>query len=263
MLTPEQQRDYEERKQKEKECAQRKHDNGILGKFFFTSAEESFEGISPESVTRLIYLNTFVGYDDNKVMITLSTPMKRKDLPEVLGVSKATVSRFWKEVSPKYLTENDKGLLFTSKDIFARGKINNAKHKRYQKIYFEGIRKLYQSTERRNHRRLGYIFKLLPFINIEYNLICRPNDIYETDLDKISLISILDFCKLIGFDVKHLNDLVDAYRNIRFTVNGKQERFCALTYEGINKATARIFVNPHILYSGSDYEKVKVLAKFC
>lgn len=260
--TPEQQRAYKARKKAETEKELRRICNKPLGNFFFVLSQEQFDGIVPETVTRLIYLNTFLCYEDNRLMITQRTPMKRKDLSAVLKLSKATVSRFWNEVSSKYITEDESGLIFTNGSIFQKGNIKKTpEHYRYLKCYVTSIRKLYLSTISRNHRQLGYLFKLLPFINVEYNLIC--NNPLESELDKLELLSVADFCRLIGYDIAHINKLLDIYQSIYFDVNGTQERFCAITYDGINKAGAKICINPHILYSGGNYQQVKILGAFC
>ena len=261
ICTPEQQKAYRQRKQNEQESYFRRKNNKPLGEFFFAPVDETFNGISPESVTRLIYLNTFTNYTSNCLMLTQRTPMRYKDLASVLNVSKATISRFWNEVCPKYLTKQEKDIIFTNNDVFKKGCLKRKKqYTNYQKFYVDGIRKLYNSTPTSNHKHLGYLFKLLPYINFEYNLICyNPT---EKNLDNIELISIREFCKQINYDTTHLNRLLFIYQNICFDVDGNSERFCTIVYDGIEKHNAKIFINPHILYCGSNYETVKILGTF-
>lgn len=256
--TPESQEAYSERKENEKKRYMCRSDNP----FYFIPTDEQFDGIAPETVTRLIYLNTFVGYDNNRLMLTERTPMKRKDLSSVLGLSKATISRFWKEVYSAYIIEKDGGLIFSNSDVFVRGRISSRKdHILYQKVYIDGVRKLYESTDKNNHRQLGYLFKLLPFINIEYNLLCYNP--LETELDKVELVSLADFCSLIDYDITHLSRLLSVYKSAHFDVNGHRERFCAIIYDGLDRSNAKICINPHILYSGTNYNQVEVLGAFC
>ncbi len=260
--TPESQEMYRERKEREQKNYLRRLNNNPLGNFYFIPTREQFSNLLPETVTRLIYLNTFINYHDNKLMLSQRTNMKYKDLSSVLGVSKATVSRFWKEVSPKYITKPDNDLMITNNMVFSRGHLRQKQYTAYQKFYIDSVRKLYESVERKHHKKLGYLFKLLPFINIEYNLLCCPECTLETNINNIELISMADFCNWIGYDIKHLNTLIDTYRNIYFDVNGRQERFCTFIYDGVNKRGAKICINPHVLYSGSDYSKVEVLGAF-
>lgn len=259
--TPEQQKAYRQRKKSEQESYLHRKNNEPLGDFFFIPIEECFNGISPETVTRLIYLNTFTNYNSNSLMLTQRTPMKYKDLALILNVSKSTVTRFWNEVYPHYLTIQGDNLIFTNKDIFKKGYLKRKKeYTDYQKFYIDGIRKLYNSTSKNNHKHLGYLFKLLPYVNLEYNLICHNPK--EKSLDNIELMSMKEFCKRIKYDVTHLDRLLYIYRNIYFEVNGHKERFCTMVYDGIEKQNAKIFINPHILYCGSNYEQVKILGAF-
>lgn len=259
--TPESQERYKKRKAEERKEKFRRLKNNELGKFFFTPISESFNGLTPETVTRLIYLNTFIGYD-NKLKLTERTPMKYKDIQDVLKTSKSTTLRFWKEVTPKYLGTDSEGNVISNCNIFKKGVIKDGeKVVSCQRLYIEGIRRLYEAVELRNHRQLGFFFKLLPFINIEYNLICRNP--HETDLERIELISMEEFCAFIGYDIAHVSKLINIYSCIRFNVGGRMEKFCAITCNGNNRQSARIFINPHILYCGSDYTKVEVLGAFC
>lgn len=259
--TPEQQKAYKQRKQNEQASYFRRKNNEPLGDFFFVPIEESFDGVSPETVTRLIYLNTFTKFNDNSLMLTQRTPMRYKDLATVLNVSKSTVTRFWNEVYPHYLTMQDDSLLFVNKDLFKMGSLGRKKkYIDYQKFYIDGIRKLYNSTTKSNHKHLGYLFKLLPYVNLEYNLICHNPK--EKNLNNISLMSMKEFCKQIGYDITHLDRLLYTYRNVSFDVDGHKERFCTIVYDGIEKQNAKICINPHILYCGSNYERVKILGAF-
>lgn len=236
--------------------------NSDLGKFFFVSNQEEFKDLLPQTVTRLIYLNTFIHYGDNKLMKTERTPMEKSDLAKILGISKAAVTKFWKEVSPKYIAEKENNLIFTNTDVFIRRKLNQrGGFNPYQKFYMQGIRKLYEITAVTQHKHLGYVFKMLPYINLEFNVLCRNP--LETDLERIEPLSLKDFCAEIGYDTSQINRLLNIYRKLTFDVKGKQENFCAFVFDGINRNKSKIFINPNVLYNGSNYQRVKILGMFC
>lgn len=268
--TPEQQRDIERRKQamlerlerEENARLQREAHRKLGNSFYFIPTSERFDGLSPATVTRLIYLNTFLALDNHKLMLTQRSALRKNDLQDVLGVSKSTVNRFVDEVTPQYIQVTDSGLL-VNKDVFMRGKIHNPQHEQLMKFYCAGVQTLYKAVETNMHARLGNLFKLLPFVNIEWNLLCRPECVMEKDLNKIELLSMADFCGLIRFDVAHLNDLVSSYKEIVFDVDGRKELFCAMTYDGVHTGTAKICINPHILYSGTCPDNVKGFSALC
>ncbi len=230
-----------------------------LGKFAFVSANQQFEGLSPETTARLIYLSTFLKYNSDGLFRSQRTALTRAHLPELTGLSARTVSRFLDEVCPRYMYEDEDGALHMNPGIFRYGALSkSAELGSFQKIYMNAVRSLYRRTSTSNHRQLGYIFQMLPYINIEHNIICK--NIFEKDLENIEFLTLPEFCKAVGYDYSTMARLKKIYGNIRVEVNGELEPFCAfVTAGGITK----IFVNPHVIYSGSNYERVRILGCFC
>lgn len=195
IFTPEQQAACKKRRAIETRQSIRRTMMDELGYFYFVLCENQFEGLTPETAARLILLCTYVNYD-GCLMMTQRTPMKVNDLQDVLGLSKSTTYRFWKEVNSAFLVEDESSNIRLNTNAIFRGKIaKNQKGNTYQKFYIDAIRKLYQNTSRNNHKHLGYIFKLLPFINIEFNIICfNPT---EQELDKVEPMTLKEFCDCI------------------------------------------------------------------
>lgn len=238
----------------------RKTRNLPLGNFFFVVSDADFSDIMPEVIAKLVYLSTYMDYN-NQLMLTQRTPMKYNDLSVVLGVSNATVWRFWNAVSPKYIYKDKEGGLYVNGKIFKRGKMQTKEYVMWQQCYINGIRTLYKALDMRNHKHFGYLFKLLPYVNVEHNILCwNP---WEEDLDKIKPMTLFEFCEEIGYDYSHLDELLSIYRSMRFEVNGKHERFFAIVYDGRYRINARMFVNPRIMYNGNNYINVQNLGIFC
>lgn len=256
ITTPAQREQYKEFLKQEEKRELRRTVLKELGDFYFLLVNDVFTDVSPESAVRLTVLYTFLNYDGN-LMMTQRQPMRKSDITEVLHLSKATVFRFWKEVSPRYIEEIDNKLVLKN-DIAFRGRFTKEhKFKQYQQIYIDSVRDLYYATTSRRHKYLGNIFKLLPFINLEYNIICKNP--FETDADKIEPLTISELCIEVGFEVSHFHRLIDIYHSITFEVDKHNERFTAFIYEGKDKSKMKVYVNPHILYVGSDYRKVEGL----
>ena len=129
----------------------------------------------------------------------------------------------------------------------------------WQKIYIDSVKKLYRMAGKHMHRYLGYVFKMLPYINIQYNILCY-DDVFEKNLNNIRQMTDKEFCKEIGYDYSQIARLRKVYRNIRFEVGGRMEAFCAFVDAGCG---TRIYVNPHVLYSGTRPDLVEVLGSFC
>lgn len=254
VYTPEQQEAYEKRKKRKDRLAR-------LGKFFFLDTQNGFESIGPATAARVVYLGTFLKYGTDNLYRTRGTQMKKEDLPKILGVSEATAFRFLKEVSPQYVQVDDAGCLHLDSQTFLYGAMDiDSKPALYRKIYVDKVRELYKGTPTTKHKELGYIFSLLPYINMEYNILCK--DIFEKDISEIEPLTLREFCQIIGHSFDTVQRLLNTYANIKVLVNGLEEPFCAFVYDGANIGDAQIYVNPHVLYNGSDPEQVELLGTF-
>mgnify|MGYP000001330861 FL=1 len=262
IMTPEDIAAHNKRKRQQREFFLQKQTAGQLGTFCFLAINNGFHGLHPSTAARLIYLSTFLRYGTDSLYITKRTPMKIADLQKVTGLSNATIRRFLDEVCPSYLTIDDCGDMHINTSVFRRGTLPKKDGLgAYQKVYIEAVRNLYRATPISNHKQLGYIFLMLPYINIQYNVLCKNP--YEPDIASIEPLTVREFCELIGHSYSTVARLREAYSRIRFAVNGQQELFCAFVYDGNSLDDARIFVNPHIFYSGTDPERVEVLGHFC
>lgn len=225
-------------------------------KYYFVKSDSKFDGISPAMVTRLIYLSTYAGYGNSVLMLTAKTKMKRVDLPDILGLSQRHTANFWNEVSPQYVSEDEDGYLILNDNVFKRGRLKRKQSIPYQQFYIDGVRKLYEAANGKYHKQLGYLFSMLPFISVEYNLICHNP--YEKDMDKVNLMSIAEFCNEIGYDKSNIGRLKRIYNAVRFDVEGRQERFCTMIYNGIDENSAKICINPNVLYAGTNKGCIEV-----
>ena len=262
--TPEQQRQYKERKEKEAERNLRRQSRNKLGNFYFAQSEKACFDVSPQTITRLIYLGTYLKYETRQLFKTQREPMKKSDLPEILNLSKESIYIFWIATEGKYIREDANKNLFLS-EHFYRGNLkeylrSSGKYKSFQQIYIDAVRKLYRETPITKHNSLGYIFKMLPYINWEYNILCwNPS---ETELEKIDLMNLDELCKLVGYDKSQRSRLMRAFDSLNLECCGKKQRFCTFVSGDYRSGTVRIFVNPHILYRGNSWEQVELLGLF-
>lgn len=233
-----------------------------LGGFYFVLTENVFDDIKPETATKLIMLCTYLDYS-NRLMKTRKTPMKKSDIQQILKLSRSATYQFWNEVKDKYIKESNGTLYIADKaKIFKHSITQDVKYLQLQKIYINAVRNLYNPTDVRKHRQLGYIFKLLPHINLEFNIFCK--DVFEKELDNIEPLTITDLCNLVHYDVTQSTRLIRELQSIKFKHNGNDEYLLSFVDNGTdNPNSKKIFVNPHIIFNGTDYRRVEVLGAFC
>ncbi len=263
LLTPEAQESYKQRQAEE-------YSNAVTRfykkdrQFYFAVRDEDYHNIDAATMARLIYLATYLGYDGILCRYHTEDKITRRDLPDILHLTGAPTSQFWKAVKGKYVFEDEGKQLHLSHDFFHRGKLMENTDKQYQQFYIDAVRELYLKTPARQHKHLGYIFQMLPFINVEYNVLCHNPD--EKDMTKIQFMTPEQFCDAIGYDKDQKWRLMDVYEKITFPTKEEGEQaFCNFVSNSrrFPDDRTKIVVNPYVLYHGHHWDKVQLIGEFC
>lgn len=264
LITAERQAAWDNYNKMQEEKAKRRDISKKNGEHYFVPRLHGFPDLKPQTAARLIYLFTYADYSERggRLMLTQKTEMRKKDLKDILGLSDDAVKIFLDEVCPKYISVDDKEVMAATSIAYKRGALKDGRT--YHRFYDHWVQTLYRNVSSRKHRYLGYIFQLLPYISIEYNVLCfNPT---EKDITKIEFMCLGEFCEKIDFNKSHADRLLEAYGKIRFLVtdeNGTHmERFVSITYDGLNRHNAKVYINPRILYSGAHPEHVELLGAF-
>ena len=251
--SPDEQEAHRKLRERERSRKARREETDIWGTFCFVNREGHFDDMKPENVTKLMYLSTYTGYSGS-LMLTERSKMTQDCLETVLGVSEATVQRFLAEAEGQYLIHKG-DMLYLDKKTFVRGMINRLSYEAsYVKLCRNGMRGLYTHAGRHVHRQIGYLFQMLPFLNTEYNMLCWSPS--EKDPDRIYPMTLKEFCSHIGYNTRNMKRLAESYDRIVFPYDGHEERFCSILGDRSEPETTRIYLNPHVLYSGKHPKEV-------
>lgn len=221
-------------------------------KLVFANTAEEFSELSPASVVRLIVLSTYADYN-NGLRLDRRTPMKYEHLQRILKIGRTAVQDFWREVSPMYVIEDGGSLIFTDDETFCRGDLQS-RGARWLKIYHNAVRELYRAVDKSQHKHLGHVFKMLRYINVQHNILClNPT---EKEREHIIPLTFGQFCEKAGYNVDQVNRLIGYFMKIKFRVGDHEEHFCKFVANDKYLSHSWIFVNPHVMYSGTDPESV-------
>ncbi len=229
-------------------------------RFMFVNTASPFDNLPPATAARLVVLCTYASYD-GRLLHNTRTQMRRADIQTILGLSKSAAFDFWNSVSPKYIIDDGDGLCLSNKQFFLRGHIPKRQHDTWLKFYINAVRALYRATEKPNIKHIGYVFKLLPFVNIEHNVLCW--NVLEKDIDLLEPLTIGDVCDLIGYDRKNLYRLLKTFKKLHFKMEGHAVPFIRFVNNGIDIAESLVVINPDVLYSGTNADAVRNLGLLC
>lgn len=197
-------------------------------------------GVSLANVTRIIYLATYMTYD-NVLVTGNNKKMDKKKMQEIMGLKRETFRTFYQEaVKAHILKENPDSSFSITNNIFHKGKIVKLQPEfKYMYMKNLGIRELYESVKSSEHSRLAYLFMMIPFVHMKFNILCwNP---LEENFDKIELMSFKQLGEL--FNVKNVRQLSHYLRF--YQVDGRH-----LIAQTVVGNTRRIFVNPSLYSSG-------------
>lgn len=223
--------------------------------FLYNAGQVLDLGIQPDELTKLIYISTYMGYN-NRLMVSEDESMTKKQMREILRVSEDTFHKFYTSLTNTgILSEDMDKCLYLNTSIFKRGAIKDVKDIdcNRTRLYIKSIRSLYTQAKISEHKLLSYLFQAIPFVNVNYNILCfNP---LENDLQKVKPMIMKDFCVVIGYSQDNDRRLKTKLKGLRLQqlpvfsfVDNADGLFC--------------YINPNVYYAGNKWEEVRVLGRF-
>ena len=224
--------------------------DGHCGGFYFYMYD-NVKSLSRQNLFRLIYLCSYMDY--NNMLSIGRTKSKKyitsKELEKILNLCRREVYSFKSSlIKENIITINkDKHITINNK-YCKKGDVPNIKGNKVVRIYDDGIRSLYKNSTAKEHKKLGLLIELLPYINLKWNILClNPNC---EILDDVIGFSIKDICELVGY--KNVTNLSKDLLSL--TVNGEP----VVAFIETNKKKL-IAINPLIYYKGTRIEDLLFL----
>lgn len=253
-----------ERRQKAKEyfenvackTAYYKYINSLKGDFvmlLYNMNEALDYGILPANLTRLIYLSTYMSYNNNRLEIC-DTIMTKKSMEQIINISPRAFDKFYNELTTKgILLQQDDGY-YLNFDFFAKGKLRNKQlSKNRIQLYIKGVRTLYNKATPREHKLLAYLFQAIPYVNINSNTICHNP--LEPNIKLVKPMTIEEYCLRIGYSISNVRRFKSEILKFRL-----QEM---PVFNFVKNCDGEfIFINPYVYYGGNRWDDVAVLGGF-
>ena len=225
--------------------------------FVYNPLEKIFPELNNAEIARLIFLSTYVDYDTNYLCSSKSNYLKTERISKLLHICYKKTQLFLAKLIKLEILEKEEGKYKMNSKIFYKGQIkdNYGADKETIRIYIKFIRTLFNTCTPRQHNKLAYFYKLIPYINRKYNVVC--SNIFETEMEYINIMTLEQICDVLDYDKSNISKLIKELSKIEY---GDEHVFCYMAAGDIKKAT--IFINPVVFYSGSDNEVISLLRGF-
>lgn len=242
--------------------------NFVWGKY--QVSQPYVEQLSGATITRLMLLATYMDYDGALVGDNYGGKgnardyLKTKDIQKLLRLQDKTFARFWSELQDNQLISEINDKIYLSQEMFARGRVNKKalsvmadKDYYITRLYSNAIRDIYTKSKTTTHTALSYIFRMIPFVNRKYNVLCfNP---LEEDFSKIKYMTVGDFCDQVGYDRGNATRLFhELYKPTFVTEKGEQAAVRYVSGKNLRKESFYIFVSPRVYYAKTEYDRCQI-----
>ena len=212
--------------------------------------------LNPADVSRFLYLATYISYNykDRNLLVKKEKgrlkPMIQKDMMKLMKLNKSAFYNFIKEMKSKKLIIEKNNKFYINEKYISKGKIRDNKDN-YIRLYIDTTRHLYEHCTSRQHKQLGYVLQLLPYVDLQTNHILINNEKAE----------IRDIMKLLGLSTEGINS-INKFKKmlLNFTINYQGNDyylFGAHTYEYGKEFRTYFVINPLVLFAGNNIELIQ------
>lgn len=246
---------YAMKQQDESDYANNINEGGNYVWHYFVPTEPNFDSLNNPTISRLVYLATYVN-GDNYIAYDNGRILSRCQLQDLLKLGDTAFKSFLKEAKRyNYLTEDEYGFKINT-NVFGKGKLQKNKDQRAAKLFIYSTRFLYENTTIDSHKTLAYMYMILPYVNLTYNVLC--DNPWETDKTKIHKMSVDMLCERLGLDISHSKRFVNQLLKIQFPdINGDKRGVLVSVRAAKNDVIKEyLCVNPMLYSIYANKEKI-------
>ena len=206
---------------------------------------EKNEEITPEDITKLFYLATYVDY--NGFIIYEDNQMSKSIMMKVLNIKKRRFDTFFKRMKDANIFIYENKIIKINTEYFIKGEITKEIQidNNFTRLYVNSIRFIYENVDISKHSQLGIYFKLIPYIHRQRNVLCHNPDCYEDD---IKLMNANELKIIIGYHRNGVRKFINSLLSIKL-ING--ESILASVKNDPDEGKSFIIVNPKVIYGGN------------
>lgn len=205
----------------------------VNGAFYYLAVLDDY-GLSSQDLFRLVYLSTYIS-KDNILTYQNGNTVRKSHLKKILGLNDETVRAFYNLMIKQGFIEHIDNC-FKINPLFATKNISD--ERRYVKVFINPTQTVYKKCKASEHKLMGYIYKMLPYLNVHYNIYCLNP--YEECIDDINQINLTEFGDRIGRNITNMIRIKDKICQKTFDII-TQEQYAII----IDKR--KLIINPEFI----------------
>lgn len=222
------------------------------GNFYFYRYDKLLEQLGDDTATafRFLYLCSCADQDGYFVKYKNEYCKSKEDFTYVFEKTKDTVTSYLnKLISNKLLYKDAKGYRLNPM-YYSMGNMDDEFKRSSIRTFNNAIKELYRNSDPREHKMIGKILKLVPYINIYNNVLCW--DIEETDKDLIQPLTAEDIRYVIYPDSNYGYDVMDKLGMLFVKGEPLLGKFTSVDQ-------TQYIINPRVFYRGNNVADLKAV----
>lgn len=208
---------------------------------------------------RYLRLACEMEYDTGKLVYSKPyKPLSEEQIIDSLKISE----REWQRTR-KYLEDN--GLLryegrgrdkifYLNHEVVLKGELPmkkiNLKNLGVTRVFIHSYSYMYDNLEKKERNTLFYLARLLPFVSVEYNVIC--SNPFEEDIDNIEPLSTGQICEIMGIEPEHFSTVMSKLSKLKVNENYV---LCKI----VVGEKSKYIMNPALFYQGNNRDSLKLI----
>lgn len=228
-----------------------------IGRFFFYFYNNMDKIEIPLAYkTRFIYLSSFLSYNEEQLVYkengrgNVYFRIKRDKMFELLNLSEVEFKRTTSSLIKAKVMYRDGKYYNISAEYSIYGENKNT-NEDYTRVFTDNIRKLYNQTLPKNHKQLYYLFKLLPYINKQSNIICTNVD--ECQIKNVKPLTQKEIMKILDLDISNSSKWLKSMMKFKIDDN------FVIMKNTINNDISCIIINPIVYYGGCNIDNLQYI----
>ena len=217
-----------------------------------------FPELTPSSVTRLIYLSTFLDNDGRIVFGKGNASLEVDTLAEKLFLNRKQTQKFVDELKYHNLLDISDGAYSITQSRFKKGNIIKS-FEQCIRLFVTPIRSFYSGISWRSHTGAANIFYLIPYLNWQYNIACENTN--SKKLDRIQPYSFTRLANAMGKEINAYAHVAGLFEKYQYKYGGSRKQIVLVDKNNersqSNKEEFHVIVNPMFFYGGTSFTDAK------
>lgn len=222
------------------------------GVFYFYRYDKLLEQLNDDTATafRFLYLCACATKDGYIIKYDHEYCKIVEDFTYVFDKTKDTVRRYMEAMTDNNLIFKDDMGYRLNPLFYSMGGMNDDFKRNTIRTFNKAIKELYYNSNPKEHKMMGKLLKLVPYINIYNNVLCW--DIYETDKQLIQPLDISEIRTILHSKNNYGYDVVNKIEDLFIKGEPVLGRFTSV-------GQTQYIINPRLFYRGNDAKDLKAI----